>query len=228
MRATTVAAAGLLALVGPKSAHAEVGERPASAPAHGAARPLLVLLHGDRQLPSELLGALRAEAARRDVALYAPACPAPCPSRSFWQRNPDPAALADEVDAAAAKLGADPRRVAIIGWSGGATYLGVRFAELGGRYRAVAVLGGGALGPGCPAAAPPTLFVEGDHNPLHALARELADGLRACRAPVTWRLLPGADHQAEWAAVTGAAGQRELFDFVLGAIEEATADPREP
>lgn len=199
------------------------------AAAKGEHRPLLVLLHGDRQPPRRMIAAFRAAAARHDVALLAPPCPKEdgCDQRSFWRWNADPSWLAALVDRAVAAHDLDPDRVALVGWSGGATYLGKRMAELddrddrddlddlGARYSAAILVGGGVPSPRCAKRSPmPVFLLQGDHNPNHHLAVALRESLLACGHEVQWHLVRGADHAAEWKALTRSSMQRQIFEFL--------------
>jgi poly(3-hydroxybutyrate) depolymerase len=196
------------------------------AAAKGERRPLLVLLHGDRQPPRRMIAAFRAAAARYDVALLAPPCPKEdgCDQRSFWRWNADPSWLAALVDRAVAAHDLDPDRVALVGWSGGATYLGKRMAELDdrddrddldARYSAAILVGGGMPSPRCAKRTPmPVFLLQGDHNPNHPLAVALRESLLACGHEVQWHLVRGADHAAEWMALTRSSMQRQIFEFL--------------
>lgn len=168
--------------------------------------PLLVLLHGDGgQSPLRLLEAWEPFTAPRGIALLAAACPRDLGCQgSWWQWDGDPAWLGEQVRAASAKVAIDPARVALLGWSGGASYLGRRLEGLGAPFSAVVFHGGGIpprAGP-CAARPLPTYFLVGDRNPLHHLAVRLGDDARQCRHDLTWDLVPGADHAGEWKAQT--------------------------
>jgi polyhydroxybutyrate depolymerase len=214
-------AAAMLAAVGRSLAASPAADAP---PCRGCvviapkarARPLLVLLHGDRQSPATLAAAFRSLAVARDLAVFAPACPADrgCDARSFWRWNGDPAWLDALVDDVAARYDVDRDRIWLVGWSGGASYMGARIADLGARYAALGFLGGGMVGDGCASDPLPAYFLVGDANPLHHLARTLRAALERCGHDVTWTLLPGADHGAEWDAVVAPARQRALLDFL--------------
>lgn len=195
-------------------------------PAKGEHRPLLVLLHGDKQPPRRMLAAFRAAAARHDVALLTPPCPEElgCDRKSFWRWSGDPSWLADLVERTLAAHDLDPDRVALAGWSGGATYLGTHMAALGDRYSAAVLVGGGSPNASCAATPLPIFMLQGDRNPLHHLAVALRRRLEECHHDVTWQLAPRADHAAEWRALTRPATQRTIFDF-LDAHPRAAATP---
>ena len=166
--------------------------------------PLLVLLHGDSgHAPKQLVDAWERATAARGIALLALACPRELGCEgSFWRWNGDPAWLGAQVRALDARVPIDPRRVWLLGWSGGASYLGYRLPELGEGFAAV-VFHGGGIPPAsstCAARPLPSYFLVGDKNPLHGLAVRLRDEATRCAHDVTWDLLPGADHAGEWNA----------------------------
>ncbi len=197
-------------------------------PAKGEHRPLVVLLHGDRQPPRRMVRAFRAAAAKADVdvALLAPPCPAElgCDQRSFWRWGGDPAWLSDLAARAVERHGLDEDRVSLVGWSGGATYLGKRMAQLGDHYSAAVFLGGGVPGPECAARPIPVFLVQGDRNPMHATTVALRQRLEECHHDVQWHLLRGADHAAEWDAVSRSQLQRQLFEFLLAHARPRAAE----
>ena len=184
--------------------------------------PLVVVLHGDRGSPAELVRGLRAAADPRGFAVLALACPVAlgCAARSFWQWRGAPAWLAQQVDALAAALEPqgvriDRSRVSLLGWSGGASYLTDIVAELPPGFAALGLVGGGmpAQHPGACAPCPqPVYFAVGDKNPLRSLAVAAQGELRACGHALTWRPIARADHAAERAALEQGLGAA-LFDF---------------
>lgn len=181
-----------------------------------------MLLHGDGgQAPLRLVEAWERLAAPRGIALLALACPRDLGCQgSWWQWDGDPAWLGEQVRAASTKVAIDPARVALVGWSGGASYLGRRLEDLGPPFSAVVFHGGGIPPAGAPCAARPlpTYFLVGDENPLHHLAVRLRDEARRCGHAVAWDLVPGADHAGEWKA------QVTRGEAVLGWL----ATPRAP
>jgi poly(3-hydroxybutyrate) depolymerase len=166
--------------------------------------PLLVLLHGDGERASYVASKWRAAARERGWVLFAPQCPtAEGCGTSWWKWDGDPAWLEGQVgkvrDAVkAAKLAIDPASIALVGWSGGATYWGRRAAAL--RIFSVAIAHGGGDSPSsnaCPSPALAAYFLVGDRNPLHGLAKDLRTYLDGCKQHVTWDLVAGADHDKE-------------------------------
>ncbi len=168
----------------------------------GAPMPLLVVLHGDREQASTAASRWRAAARQRRWALLSLQCPAgeQCKS-SWWQWNGDPQWVRARIAEVAAQVPIDRDRTYVAGWSGGATYLGLRAPAWHDTFAAVVIHGGGMAPredpPACPARPLPAYFIVGDGNPLHALARDLRDYFIRCKQDVQWDLIPGADHAAE-------------------------------
>jgi predicted esterase len=164
--------------------------------------PLLVVLHGDREQASTAASRWRAAAKQRGWALLSLQCPVSekCPA-SWWQWNGDPQWVRDRVAEVAAQISIDRDRTYVAGWSGGATYLGLRASAWHDTFAAIVIHGGGMApreeAPACPAGALPAYFLVGNGNPLHQLARDLRDYFIACKQDVQWELIPGADHAKE-------------------------------
>ncbi len=167
--------------------------------------PLVVVLHGDREHAAAAAARWRGAVAKRGWALLAIECPADrgC-KQSWWQWDGEPGYVIDQIDAAAKTRAIDPARVYLVGWSGGASYIGRRVQAWSARIAAL-VLHGGGLPPaedGCPEHGLPAYFLVGDKNPLHQLAVRLRGYLDGCEQDVTWDLVRGADHGKEEAALT--------------------------
>ncbi len=183
-------------------------------------RPLVVVLHGDGQTAQAARAPFHALAVERDIGLFVPTCPRGegCSAGSYWRWNGDPSWLRLRVSEYARAIGSDPSRIAVAGWSGGASYLGYRLPELGAEYSVVAFLGGGmapAITSCEPSAARPAYFLVGDKNPYHGLAKELRASAERCGYAVSWNLLPGADHAGEWRAVSSRDRMGALLDFIV-------------
>ena len=164
--------------------------------------PLVVVLHGDREHARDAAARWRGPIAKRGWALLALECP--CKQDSFWQWDGDPAWVGTQVAAVEAHARIDPARVYLVGWSGGASYIGWRAKAWAPAFAAV-VLHGGGMPPGdadCPAAGLPAYFLVGDRNPLHHLAKDLRAYFDACHEDVMWDLVRGADHDGERRALT--------------------------
>jgi poly(3-hydroxybutyrate) depolymerase len=180
-----------------------------SLPSSDAPAPLLVLLHGDGQSASILYEKWRAWAAARQIAVLAPSCPASegCKG-SWWRWNGDSAWLAHQIDEVAALHPVDRERLWLVGWSGGASYIGWNTQELERSFAGIVIHGGG-LAPAssaCPRLPASVYFLVGDRNPLHDLAVDLRRHYDACGQDVHWSLLAGAAHEGEWEALNDKEG----------------------
>lgn len=173
-----------------------------------AKQPLLVVLHGDHEQASTAAARWRAAAKQRGWALLSLQCPAAekCKT-SWWQWNGDPQWVRDRVAEVAAQISIDPERMFVAGWSGGATYLGLRAPAWHDTFAAAVIHGGGMAPREAPAACParpfPAYFLVGDKNPLHSLAQDLRDYFTRCKQELQWDLIAGADHPKEDAALDG-------------------------
>lgn len=188
----------------------------ASAPAGTDPVPLLVVLHGDWGLgPSDLLSAWEKHAAKRGIAVLALKCPVDKGCKgSWWQWNGDPSWIASQVDAFAQKRAIDRTRVWLAGWSGGASYIGMRAQEFETKYAALVYHGGGVSPGGACATDPaPAYFLVSNGNPLHNLAVDLRKHEQACNVDVTWKLIPNVDHTGEWKALESNGGA--IADWLL-------------
>jgi poly(3-hydroxybutyrate) depolymerase len=191
----------------------------ASSPVGSEPTPLLVVLHGDwGQGPAGLLSAWERHAALRGVALLAPQCPADLGCKgSWWQWNGDPSWVTAQVDAFAQKRAIDRERTWIAGWSGGASYMGLRATELQRSFAALVYHGGGipprAPCPSADAKRAPVYFLVGTANPLHHLAVSLRDHHRQCGDSTVWNALAGAEHTAEWRMLETRGG--DVLDWLL-------------
>lgn len=173
--------------------------------------PLLVVLHGDwGHPPAELLSSWERHALQRGAGVLALSCPRDLGCNgSWWRWDGDPAWVTAQVDALASKHAIDRSRVWLAGWSGGASYIGLRAQDFQRRFAAVVYHGGGippaditcAVAPSAP-----VYFLVGDKNPLHHLALRLRQHHERCTEPVTWNLVAGADHSGEWTALESQGG----------------------
>jgi poly(3-hydroxybutyrate) depolymerase len=173
-----------------------------------APMPLLVVFHGDREQAATAAGRWRAAAKQRRWALLSLQCPATEQCKgSWWQWDGDPQWVREQVAKVAAEVSIDPERTYAAGWSGGATYLGLRAPAWDATFAAVVIHGGGMAPreetPACPARALPAYFLVGNGNPLHELARDLREYFVRCKQDLQWDLLPGADHAKEDRALDG-------------------------
>jgi poly(3-hydroxybutyrate) depolymerase len=212
----------------------------ASVPSNGdqtaAAAPLLVTLHGDwGAMAPELHAAWERFTAPRGVALLSLACPSElgC-KRSWWQWNGNPTWITDQIERLAARHPIDHERLWLAGWSGGASYMGMRTQELERTFAALVIHGGG-IWPSRADCAPekaPIVFLAGDQNPLHAHVLKLREHYEHCGNEISFMLLRGAEHTREWSALDKRGG--EILDLlgtkrrVAAATPPATPAPPSP
>jgi predicted esterase len=178
------------------------------------AQPLVVVLHGDREHTSAATARWKAAVHKRGWALLAIECPADrgC-KQSWWQWNGDPSYVLDQIDAASKQLVIDPHHVYLVGWSGGASYIGYRAQAWHDRIAAVVLHGGGIPPASDDCTDLPAYFLVGDKNPLHHLAADLRAYFDGCKDEVVWDLVPGADHAREEVALT-AKKAGEILDWL--------------
>lgn len=183
-------------------------------------RPLVVLLHGDEGTPHKLVSLWRATAKARDLVLFAPRCPrAEGCTGSWWRWGGDPSWLLDAVEEMSAAHEVDEERRYLVGWSGGATYMGMNGARWFHTFAAIALAGGGAppsddaCHPSAGGSCAPVYHLMGDSNPHFALAEATRSYFVGCGHAVTQVLRRGAGHTAEWHAF--AHGHRDLVDWLL-------------
>jgi predicted esterase len=164
--------------------------------------PLVVILHGDREHAAPAAERWRAAIKKRHWGLLAIECPHQlgC-ADSFWKWNGDPDFIRAQV---AATPNVDRSRVYLVGWSGGATYMGYRATAWASTFAALVLHGGG--GPpdsnACADRLVPVYFLVGNKNPLHYRMKELREYFDTCKHDVIWDLIDGADHAHEEAALT--------------------------
>ncbi len=160
-----------------------------------------------------MLDAWGRSAEARGIGVLALQCPRSegCTSQSWWKWGRYPEWLVQQTRAFGALRPVDPDRKWIVGWSGGASYIGSWTQELEREFAAIVIHGGGMPPPrgACPATAKAGVyFLVGDANPLHYLATRLRDHYDACGNDVVWTLLAHADHDGERRAL---AGHREAI-----------------
>lgn len=160
-------------------------------PEPAAPCPLVIALHGAGGSENLFFdghgdGAIVGECARRGWFLVAPRCGA--------LGGPDLAAL---VDALAARWPIDPNRVMVVGHSMGAALAMAAAGRSPGRFRAVAVLGGGGAPPRAGDAGDLRFFVGvGSRDFARAGALRLHESLAAAALPSTLREYPSVEHLA--------------------------------
>jgi poly(3-hydroxybutyrate) depolymerase len=175
--------------------------------------PLLVVLHGDRETARAAHARWRAAAKKRKWVLLSLDCPVDdgCTNKehSWWQWGGEPQWILDRVVQVVGEHSIDPARMYLAGWSGGATYLGMRSIAWPDTFAAIVIHGGGQPPwdeTACPHEPLPAYFFVGDKNPLHHLAQGLRAYLDACKQEVTWDVIRGAAHAREHSALDAKKG----------------------
>lgn len=171
-----------------------------------AAVPLVVLLHGDTDSARERAQKWRPAVTARGWALLSLQCPAElgCPDGSWYQWRHDPGWVREQVREVMRAHPIDSSRVYLVGWSGGATFIGKHVQEWPGMFAAIVIHGGGVppRSDDCPGQPLPAYFLVGDENPAHGAARRLRAYFASCEQEVVWDLVRGANHAEEDAALT--------------------------
>lgn len=177
----------------------------ATVPDDAEPAPLLVTLHGDwGYMAPDLHRAWERFAAPRGVALLSLACPSKLGCKnSWWQWNGEPSWIVEQIDRLAALRAIDRDRMWIAGWSGGASYIGMRTQEIERTFAGIVIHGGGVWPwpDDCPAQKARVVFLVGDRNPLHKNGLVLRDHYTRCGNDLTFHLLQGAEHDGEWKAL---------------------------
>jgi predicted esterase len=164
-----------------------------------APAPLLVVLHGDRQSARDVVARWRHVALDRGWVVLGLQCPTELGCKdSYWKWDGEPSWVIDQVGKVEQALAIDPSRVYLVGWSGGATYIGRHAQAWESTFAALVIHGGGhePYDAACVAALP-AYFLVGDKNPLHELMKDLRAYFDRCKQDVTWDLVRGGDHDKE-------------------------------
>ncbi|HUS29368.1 MAG TPA: PHB depolymerase family esterase [Kofleriaceae bacterium] len=179
-----------------------------AASAETEAVPLVVVLHGDHEDSRASLRRWQTAVEARGWELLALDCPRDrgCEDGSWYRWNGNPRWLRDRVHDVTSKRAIDPTRIYLVGWSGGATYIGMHLQAWPDLFAAVVIHGGGVppRNAHCIDRTFPAYFLVGDQNPAHGAAVRLRDHFDRCGQEVKWDLVPGANHPREDAALTRA------------------------
>ena len=176
--------------------------------------PLVVVLHGDTDNARERATKWRSAVAKRGWALLSLDCPDElgCPDGSWYRWRHDPGWVREQVRDVTARHRIDASRIYLVGWSGGATFIG-KHLHAWPRMFAATVIHGGGVPPrsdDCPDRPFPAYFLVGDKNPAHGASKRLRAYFEACEQDVRWDLQPGANHAAEDDALTTAKADQIL------------------
>lgn len=176
--------------------------------------PLVVVLHGDTDNGRERAAKWREAVLRRGWALLSLDCPERlgCTGGSWYKWRHDPGWVREQVREVVDRMRIDTSRIYLVGWSGGATFIGKHLQEWPELFAAIVIHGGGVppRSDDCPDRPFPAYFLVGDENPGHGAARRLREHFEDCDQDVRWDLLPGANHAKEDAALTPAKADQIL------------------
>ncbi len=163
--------------------------------ARGAAAPLVVTLHGAGGDAEGGLAPLRPLAEERGLLLLAPSSRGPTWDAVLGRYGPDVDLVDRALEAVFAAVAVDPDRIAVAGFSDGASYaLGLGLAN-GDLFRDVVAFSPGFVPPGAPRTGRPRIFVShGDADavlPIDATSRRIVPRLRDAGYDVTYREFAG-------------------------------------
>jgi dienelactone hydrolase len=170
-------------------------------PSGDAKKPMLVVLHGDREHASDAAARWRAAAKASGWVLLALEVPE---GDSWWQWEAgDPSWVIARAEKVISDAHVDREHVYLAGWSGGATFIGAHVQAWEATFAGVVIHGGGR-GPDTAACVKhlPAFFLVGNRNPKHELAVNLRGYFEHCKQEVVWDLLEHAAHDEERKALT--------------------------
>ena len=161
----------------------------------GVAAPLVLTLHGAGGNADAGVSLLRPLADERGLLLLAPASRGRTWDAVLGGYGPDAALVDRALTTVFTALAVDPARVAVAGFSDGASYaLGLGLAN-GGLFRRVVAFSPGFVPPGTPRNGTPPVFVShGDADevlPIDRTSREIVPELREDGYDVTYREFSG-------------------------------------
>lgn len=189
---------------------------------------LLVALHGDEGVSTVIASVFTPLVNRANVILFAPQCPTDDGCRlsdgsagytnSWWgwlqfSKQYDDGWIGRQVRSIAARYNLDRHREYLVGWSGGADYLGWYALRHATQFAAVAFVAGGTpYYSSCPSTKLAAYFLMGsaDFRYLSGQPTQVRQVLRRCGNPTKMVVLAGADHQATIANLAGDRGGKIL------------------
>jgi poly(3-hydroxybutyrate) depolymerase len=200
-----------------------------------AGRPaaLLVVLHGDEGAPGEIAGTFASVAVARNVIVFAPQCPTAlgCSlangaggiTNSWWgwlqySNGYDDSWLGQQIEAVESTYAVDRRSTYLLGWSGGADYMGWYALQHSSAFAAAAFVAGGVpYHPACPATQLAGYFLLGAADPRAQTGQPLAVSsiLSRCGDATKVVVLPGTDHVATMLALSTSGYATKILDWFL-------------
>ncbi len=194
---------------------------PRTIPDGGA--PLLVVLHGDREKASSAAARWRAATTAKGWVLLSLQCPVDLGCKdSWWQWGGDLGFLRQMIDKVADTTKIDRTKIGLVGWSGGASFIGANARYLKDTYAGFVFHGGGmdADEDGCTPYKQRAYFLVGDKNPLHKLAIAVRERFDRCGSKAVWDVIKGGDHWAEERTL-----DRKKATAILDWLNSAPAKP---
>jgi predicted esterase len=156
--------------------------------------PLVVLLHGAGGNPTQVLAVMADEAEDRKVLVLAPKSRGATWGAIRGDGAPDAAAIAETLARAAERFSLDEARLAVAGFSDGASYALALGLANGALFRHVLAFAPGFV-PGDERAGRPAIFIShGLYDrvlPIDRCSRQLVPALRAAGYAVTYREFDG-------------------------------------
>lgn len=195
--------------------------------------PLLVVLHGDEGAPAAIASVFGPVTADRDVIMFAPQCPTALGCRlpdgsagstnSWWgwlQYSPtyDDSWLGRQIARIEGAYDVDRSREYLLGWSGGADYLGWYALEDSSRFAGAAFVAGGVpYHPSCPTTHLAAYFLLGSADPRYQSGQPLAvkSILARCGDPTKVVVIPGASHTATMLDLSTRRYAAAILDWLM-------------
>jgi poly(3-hydroxybutyrate) depolymerase len=195
--------------------------------------PLLVLLHGDEGAPGHIAASLAPFALPHNVIVFAPQCPTARGCRVansaggftnswwYWLQSSgryDDAWLGSQIERVESSYPVDRRRIYLLGWSGGADFLGWYALQHSSSFAAAAFVAGGVpYHLSCPQTHLAGYFLLGAADPRYQTGQPIAvrSILARCADPTKVVVIPGADHVGTIAALTAARWASRIVDWLL-------------
>jgi pimeloyl-ACP methyl ester carboxylesterase len=188
---------------------------------------LVVVLHGDLEHASKWFERWSEATRARGWGLLALQCPEDlgCEEGRWYRWNGNPNWVTDQVAEVSKHVELDPAQTFLVGWSGGATYVGQHSQAWGRKFSGLVIHGGGGAPASrrCPRRALPAYFLVGDENQFHAYARQYRAYLERCGSKVLWDVNRGADHLHEDMALDTRKAN-EILDWLVAQATTEQSD----
>ena len=194
---------------------------------------LVILLHGDEGAPGSIASVFGPVAAGRNVIVFAPHCPVALGCRfangadgttsSWWGwlqygRTYDDGWLGRQISRVESTYAINRHSEYLIGWSGGADYLGWYALQDSSRFAAVAFVAGGVpYHASCPATHLAAYFLLGGRDPRYLTGQPLAvrSIFARCGDATKVVVIPGQDHEGTMFSLSTSGYATSLLDWLL-------------